>query len=264
MPKPAFNPIPLSVAIICKDNADTIGRTFDSVKELASEIIVVDSGSTDSTLELAEQAGAKVHREGWAGYIKQKNRALGHCTQPWTLCLDSDESISHECASAIRDAIERDEQGTGGFEINRKVYWAGTPLHHAWQPEWRLRLVRTKHAQWGGYDPHDELRLTDNAHTNRLAGEMRHDAIDTIGEFLARQVAHGRTAAAALHATGKTTTVSKLVTSPVAAWAKMLIARRAYKDGWRGWAAASSVALATIAKHATLLELTRTSERDGE
>ena len=266
MTQPAHQPapgdaLPLSVCVICKDNEKTIARTFDSVRAIASEIVVVDSGSTDRTLELARNAGAIVHQTDWPGYIAQKNRALELCTMPWVLSLDSDESIDDECARALRDAIASDNPSVGGYEINRRVYWNGAPLRRAWQPEWRLRLVRAGTAAWDGYDPHDELRLTSGARTERLKGEMRHDAIDTIGEFLARQVAHGRTAARALHERGERGSVRALATSPLAAWFKMLVLRGAYKDGWRGWAASSSVALASIAKHACLLELTMTDKR---
>ncbi len=259
-PTPQRDALPLSVCVICKNNEATIGRTFDSVRGLASEIVVVDSGSTDRTLDLAREAGATIHNADWPGYIAQKNRALSLCTQPWILSLDSDESIDDECADAIRAVIQNDDASTGGHEINRRVYWDGVPMKHAWQPEWRLRLVRAGSAEWGGYDPHDELRLTDGASASRVQGEMRHDAIDTIGEFFARQVAHGRTAATALHAQGERGSVRALVTSPVAAWFKMLVVRGAYKDGWRGWAASSAVALASIAKHGCLLELTKSKE----
>jgi len=263
-PHAPANLLPLSVSVICKDNERTIGRTFDSVRGLASEIIVVDSGSTDGTLELAEQAGATIHRTDWPGFIEQQRRALALCAQPWILILDSDESIDDELAHAVRDAIEKDEPGILGYEINRKVYWNNTPLHHAWQPEWRLRLIRKNAATWGGYDPHYELHLLKEGRTGKLVGTMRHDAILSIGEFLERQVVHGRVAAKSLAANGTTGNVRKLVTSPIGAWFKMMFVRGAYKDGWRGWVAGSSVALAAIAKHAALLEITRSKGDDRE
>ncbi|MEQ9616575.1 MAG: glycosyltransferase family 2 protein [Phycisphaerales bacterium] len=257
------NPLPLSVAIICKDAGATIERTLASVKGLASEIVVVDSGSTDETLAIAERHGATVHREGWPGFAAQKNLAMSRCSKPWILCLDADESLDDACAQSIRDVIARSDAGDG-YEVNRMVHWNGTPLRHAWHPEWRLRLVRAGAATWTGERVHESLVLNNGTPTARLGGTVRHDAIGSISDFLARQITYGRLSAETLAERGERGSVRKLVTSPVTAWLKMLIARRAYKDGWRGWVAASSVALASIAKHAALLELTRDAEqRDG-
>ena len=79
------------------------------------------------------------------------------------------------------------------------MWYAGRFLHHAWQPEWRTRLVRNGQAAWGGYDPHDVLDLTPEAHrrlrVERISGVMRHDSISTIAEFLAKQASHARVGA---------------------------------------------------------------------
>jgi len=265
MTTPPDNKLPLSVAVICKDAAKTIGRTLESVSEIASEIIVVDSGSTDGTIEIAERAGATVHREEWLGFENQKTLAKSHCTQPWYLSLDADESLDRTCADSIRRTIEQDDSTHDGFEVNRVVYWDGVRLRYAWQPEWKLRFARTESCTWAGGRVHESLELSDGSSPGRLGGIVRHDSIGSISDFLARQIAYGRLSAESLAERGERGSVRKLVSSPVGAWLKMLIARRAYKDGWRGWVAASSVALAAIAKHATLLELTRThAEREHE
>ena len=84
----------LSVSIVCKDNASTIGRTLESVKGLvgaAGEIVAVDSGSTDGTIAMLEAAGARVVRSAWMGHVKTKQFALEQCAREWVLCLDSDE-----------------------------------------------------------------------------------------------------------------------------------------------------------------------------
>ncbi|MEO0631963.1 MAG: glycosyltransferase, partial [Planctomycetota bacterium] len=85
----------LSVAIVCKNNADTIGRTLDSVRHLddSMEIVAVDSGSTDDTKPMLREAGARVIESDWLGFVKTKNKALAECTGEWVLALDSDESV---------------------------------------------------------------------------------------------------------------------------------------------------------------------------
>lgn len=251
--------LPLSVAIICKDNAATIARTIDSVRAIAAQIVALDSGSADATIELLESRGVEVRRVDWPGHIAQKNRALDACTQPWTLSIDSDESLEPELVRSIRDAITRDDPAIAGYEVNRKIFYAGRMLDHAWQPEWRLRLVRTGKARWGGYDPHDKLQCTEHgARTARLEGTMRHDALPTIGAFLHRQIEHARIAARSYQSMNKRTSALKLIASPAGAWLRQMVLRSAWRDGWRGCVAAGATAVAAFAKHAVLLEQLRT------
>lgn len=258
--------LPLSVAIVCKNNERTIGRTLASVQGLASQIVAVDSGSTDGTIAHLESAGAEVTRHEWLGHIRTKQMALDLCAQPWILCLDSDESPQPALLRSIREAVERDDKGVAGYEVNRKIWWAGAFLNHAWQPEWRLRLVRRGGARWGGYDPHDALEVVPApggafGRVDRLSGDLRHDSFETMAAYLAAQVGHSRVAARSYASLGRSAGVTKLVTSPVGAWLKQMALRQAWRDGWRGWSAASATAAAALMKHLILLEESR---RKGE
>lgn len=251
-------PLPLAVAIVCRNNEATIGRTLASVRGLTAEIVAVDSGSTDGTIALLEREGARVVRHEWLGHIRTKQMALELCEQPWILSLDSDESLTDDLRYALRDAIERQDHAVAGYEVNRKVWWAGAFLEHAWQPEWRLRLVRRGSAKWGGYDPHDALEPRPGAgRIERLRGDLRHDSFATMADHLAGQVAHARVAARSYKAMSRRASVLNLVVSPVGAWLKQMVLRSAWLDGWRGWAAASATAAATLMKHLILLEETR-------
>lgn len=250
------NPLPLSVSIVCCNNESTIARTVESVRSLASEIVALDSGSTDSTIKILEIAGARVIRQPWLGHVKQKQAALELCAQPWILHLDSDESLEPELQSAVRRALEADDPDIAGYEMNRRVWWAGAMLNHAWQPEWRLRLVRRGSARWTGYDPHDKLEQLPSSlgRIERLMGIMRHDTIPTLAEFLRRQVSHAEIAAESYEHSGRRASYLSLITSPTGAWLKQMIVRRAWLDGWRGWAAASATATGALMKHMILLE----------
>lgn len=251
-------PLPLSVAIVCKNNASTIGRTLDSIKGLAAEIVAIDSGSTDDTIAMLERAGARVVRSAWLGHVKTKQFALEQCTQPWVLCLDSDESVEPELAREIEAALSRDDPSIRGYEVNRKIFYAGKFLNHTYQPEWRLRLVRKGAAAWGGLDPHDKLSLTATGgargRVERLRGDLRHDSWTTIAEHLSKQVGHARVSAESLFNEGRRTNGGRLVVSTVGALFKQVVLRSAWRDGWRGWAAAGSAAAGTLMKHVILLE----------
>ncbi len=290
----ALEPLPLSVAIICKNSAGTIGRTLGSVAGLAEEVVAVDSGSTDGTIEMLERCDppARVIRTEWKGYIATKQMALEACTRPWILCLDSDESVLPELAEAIRGAIggkggslagsgaTRHSQsvvtppprgaggeggGVAGYEVNRKVFYRDRPLDFAWQPEWRLRLVRRGRARWAGLDPHDRLELLPGGEdgVGRLRGDLRHDSIGTFSAFMAKQALHARTMAWSMWQEGQRGSLWRMTTSPVGAFLKQLVLKQAWRDGYRGWLAAASTAAGALMKHAILVEISR-AERGAE
>lgn len=257
---PDADPLPLSVAVICRDNERTIGRTLNSVRDLARQIVVVDSGSTDGTLNLARSAGAEIVEQEWLGFGAQKNVAAKHCREPWILFLDSDESVEPNLAAAMREALKHDDPAIGGYEMNRAIVFAGRMLQHAWRPEWRLRLVRNGWAAWSDDRVHESLDFIDahaDARIERLRGDLRHDAIPSITAHLAKQLEYAELGATDYIAKGRTGRVSSLVTSPIGAWAKQILRRQAWRDGWRGWSAASISACATLMKHLVLLERTR-------
>ena len=247
----------LAVAIVCKNNQATIGRVLDSVRTLVvngGEILAVDSGSTDNTLPLLEAAGARIIRTEWKGHVATKQLALELADRPWILCLDSDEPVEPDLAESITQAIAENDPAISGFRVNRKIWYAGRFLNHAWQPEWRLRLVRKGHAFWTGLDPHDRLELN-TGDVADLEGTLRHDSFATFIEHLGKQVAHGKTAAQSLHRAGKRGSYFRLLVSPPGAMFKQLVLRSAWRDGWRGWLAASSTAAGALFKHMALIEL---------
>jgi len=255
---PTDAPLPMSVCTVCCNSESTLGRTLDSVQGLCSEFVALDSGSTDTTIDLLQKAGATIVNQPWLGFAKQSQRALESCTKPWVLHLDSDESLTPELCESIRQAIVRDDPTIAGYDINRKVWYADRPLEHAWQPEWRLRLVRRELAHWVGYNPHAHMEIIPSAQPNRVAqlmGDMRHDSIDAgITEFLKKQATHAKAAAKSCVEMGRAPSRSRLVFSPVSEFAKQLILRSAWRDGWRGWVASSASAVAVAMKHAAIFE----------
>lgn len=256
-PEPPAN---LSVAIVCKDSGATIGRTLESVRNLAAEIVAVDSGSTDRTIPLLEAAGARVVRSEWLGHVRTKQKALELCTGAWVLCLDSDESLEPDLAASVRGALARPGAGVDGYEVNRRTYYRARPLRHAWQPEWRLRLVRRGAAAWGGLDPHDQLRLASGGRAARLAGVLRHDSFPTFAEHMRKQWLHATTMARSLHGAGVRGSYARLLLSPTGAMVKQLVLKRGVLDGYPGWLAAASTAVAALIKHATLIELDQSGD----
>ncbi|GIW73825.1 MAG: beta 1,4 glucosyltransferase [Phycisphaerales bacterium] len=249
-------PQPLSVVIVCKNSAATLGRTLRSVQGLGREILAVDSGSTDGTIDLLHEHGAQVIEHPWMGYVKTKQFALERCSQPWALSLDSDESLTEPLRRAIEALDLQAEQGPTGYRVNRKVYYRNKPFEHTWQPEWRLRLVRTSRYRWRGLDPHDELAPIDpGERIEDLPGDLRHDSFSSFAELMRKHVGHAQLMAQSLHQAGRRVGPLRLAFSPVTAFVRHAIVQRGYRDGPRGWAAAGAMAAYTLMKYVCLLDI---------
>lgn len=260
----------MSVFIVCKNGEATIGRLLESARGVAREVVALDSGSTDGTLGLLEGAGARVQRVEWAGYIRTKQRAAEACTQEWVLSVDADESMEADLVESLRTALRGDTTGVDGYWVNRKVWYAGRFLEHAWQPEWKLRLVRRSlivsgRAGFTGTDPHDELTIKGEggkaAVTRRLKGTLRHDTIADMPRFLAGQVRLATIGAENRARAGGRGSAWRMIGSPVGAFFKQVVRRSAWRDGWRGWAAAGATACHAMMKQVVLMER---AGRDGE
>jgi glycosyltransferase involved in cell wall biosynthesis len=148
----------LSVAIVSLNEEANLGRTLEGVK-WADEIVVVDSGSTDRTGEIARAYGARVIIEPWRGYVAQKQFAIDLCTKDWILLLDADEDVSPELAEEIRAAIA-DPNAVSGYKLPRKNLFLGRWIRHGgFYPDPKLRLFRRGQGFVTGHDPHDRCEL---------------------------------------------------------------------------------------------------------
>lgn len=245
--------LPLSVAIITLNEEEHLPRCLASVRELASEIVVVDSGSTDRTAEIARAAGAVFLSESWSGHVAQKNKALAACSQPFVLSLDADEEVSPELAAALRRLFADRLPGPDGFWINRRTFYLGQWIRHTWNPEWRVRLVRRERARWAGRDPHDKLEVA--GHTARLTGDILHYSYSDLQDHFGRMLRYARISAETLRRDGHRCQWYHLVFSPWLAFLKKLILRSAWRDGWRGWIISVATFFSVFAKYAFRLEM---------
>ncbi len=250
---------PLSVAIITLNEERNLSRCLASVRDLAVEMVVIDSGSTDKTGDIARSCGAIFEAHPWQGYVAQKNIALKRCTQPWVLCLDADEALSPELAQSISRIFDAGDPKENGFWVNRRTFYLGDWIRHAWYPEWRLRLVRGNLAAWGGLDPHDKLEIP--GPTARLEGDLLHYPFRNLQEHLHSSIKHARTMADSYAREGRKFHWHLLLLSPWATFFKHLVVKQGWRDGWRGWLIALSKFINVFAKYAFLLEAER---RAGE
>jgi glycosyltransferase involved in cell wall biosynthesis len=150
----------LSVVVITKDEEDRIERLLKSVA-FADEIIVVDSGSTDATVDIARYNRAQVVYREWTDYVDQKQYAMGLANCEWILNLDADEEISQESANEIRDAVQSSPAHVSGFSLPRISKYLNRWIRHGgWYPDRKIRLVRRGASKWIGDGLHEKLEVS--------------------------------------------------------------------------------------------------------
>ena len=231
----------------------TLPDSLRASQALSNDIVVIDSGSTDGTIEYCQSHGIETHHRNWTTPTEQKSAAMKRCGEAeWTLLLDSDETMSAELMASIRTNLVDAPATFTGFELNRMTWLGGRPLRHAFQPEWRLRLVRTRLAIITS-DPsgtHDHLEVTSGT-CQRLSGVLRHDSWVDAEDMLARGVHWGVRTGRSARRGGR---IHNICFNPAWSFLKQLLVKRAILDGWRGWVAAAGVASQTLAKHIACME----------
>ncbi len=183
--------LPLSISIISLNEEANLRRCLASIGDLAQEIVIVDSGSTDRTAEIAAEFGAQFIHQDWLGYTAQKNHCLTRCSQPWVLALDCDEELTPELRNSIQAFFANgDDQRFDGAWMSRLVWFMGRWIHHGdWYPDRKIRLFRRAKSQWaadGGGQVHERLDVAGPCTT--LRGDLLHYSFKNIQHYLVKHV----------------------------------------------------------------------------
>lgn len=178
--------VTISVVLITQNEETNLPRTLESVLPLVldgrGEIIVVDSGSTDRTLEIARSFGAKVFSETWKGFAAQKNSAMEKASGDWVLQLDADEALEPELAREITTALNSSSE-INGFWIPRKNFFLGRWIRHGgFYPDPKLRLIRRGIGKFEEYGAHPTIKIT--GQTGQLDHALIHDAYPTLRGYI--------------------------------------------------------------------------------
>lgn len=249
----------LSLVVIAKNEAERIERCLASVP-FATEKVVLDSGSTDGTPEVAEAAGARVIRTDWPGHVAQKNRGLEAATQPWVLSLDADEWLSEDAQREIPARLAGSE--ADGMSFPRCSCWLGTELRHGrWYPDRRIRLVRRGKGTWVGDDPHDRLEVSGTV--ERLKGDILHVPYRDLSHHLDTIDRYTRVAAHSLHSRGVRARWWDVVGRPPAHFVNAFWLRRGFLDGVPGFAVATLGSTYVMCKWLRLWQVQQRREEGG-
>ena len=226
----------LSVVLITLNEAANLPRTLASVS-CAQEIIVVDSGSTDATMEIAKSLGARVIKEPWKGFAAQKNSAIAHATSEWVLSLDADEEVSPELAREIKALLEG-EPPFSAYRIPRLNHFLGRPLRHGgYWPDPKLRLFRSGAALFAERPVHETMEADGPVGT--LANPLLHHCYPTLEDYIEHMNRYSSAGAQMLVASGRAPrTVLSLawnaLLNPAATFVYNYVCRLGFLDGREG------------------------------
>lgn len=246
----------LSVTIITHNEAHNLPDALASVA-WADEIVVVDSESTDQTVEIARAAGARVIIHPWPGYAEQKNFAETQASHPWILNLDADERVTPELKARIGQVIKAATPTHQAFYVRRRNCYLGRWLRHSgWYPDYQLRLYQRGSGQWRGEFVHESFHPHQTA--GYLEADLLHYSIRSLTEHHERLGRYTTLAAQRLKAEGKRVSVRHLVMLPALTFFKSYVLKLGVLDGLAGLYVSYFAAYYVFLKYAKRWEDQRT------
>lgn len=253
---PPSSPLPgLSVILITFNEASNIEACLASVA-FADQIVVVDGGSTDETVELARAKGAQVLVEkDWRGFGPQKNLALGHARHKWVLALDADERVSQALGQEIRQCISRDQPVV--LALPRLTSFCGQWINHCgWTPDYVDRIWQQGYGHFSDDQVHERL-VTHHLRRIRLKNKLLHYSYPTPGHYWDKLSRYSQAWASQRYTQGKTTSILRAALSGWVAFMRSYFVRLGFLDGAMGFAVCVMQAQAAFGKYFTLYCLHR-------
>jgi (heptosyl)LPS beta-1,4-glucosyltransferase len=244
-------PLPLSGVVIAKNEADRIGRCLQSMRAVCAEMLVLDCGSDDGTVEVARLAGARVEHQDWLGFAGQKNEAISRATQPWLLLLDADEWLAEGAEAELRAlfASGRVEQADV-WRLPRRNWFLGTRLRGQERAE---RLVRPDH-RYLPMHVHERPDLA-GKRVQDCGVVIEHNTARSLEQHRRKNSRYAQLWAQQKHEEGKRGSAIAPWTHAAAYWLKVYLMRGAWLEGRAGWQFHASHARAVIEKYQRLYAL---------
>ncbi len=250
MPRP-----PLSVTIITLNEERNLPRAIESVR-WADEVVVVDSGSSDRTVEIARELGAKVVHNPWPGYGKQKNFAQRQAAHDWVLNIDADEVVPEDLKKEIEDRLgQMASPGNSprGFYFPRKTFYLGRWIRHGgWYPNHLVRLADRRAASWTEPSVHEELRI--EGEIGALQNPLHHYTFSSIHEQILTNLRFSKLGYMDLIKKGQRASVTRLILKPFGKFIETYFLKRGFMDGLPGFIISVNAAHSMFLKYAYLIE----------
>ncbi len=241
----------VSVTVITLNESAQIERMLESV-QWASEILVVDCGSTDGTPEIAGKKNVRVLHHEFADFASQKNYAHAQASSDWILNLDADEICSPVLAREIQDLPE---ESAPAYAIRRKNYFQGRWIRHSgWNPDYKVRLYRKSQGTWKGM-VHESIHLNTKKNMPQLNGWIEHNTYRGFERYLDSVNRYAKLAALQMKEQGRSAGLADVILRPPAVFLKKLFLQAGVLDGAPGFMIAALSAYGTFIRYAMLREL---------
>ena len=172
----------ISACIISFNEEKKIEDCLKSLQPVVDEIIVVDSLSTDKTVEIVAKYTDKIYEQKFLGHVEQKNLAVSKASHDWILSLDCDERLSAQLQDSIKN-IKENLAAHDAYKMSRKTFYVYRWLNHCWYPDKKVRLFNKNKARWGGTNPHDKV-IVESDDIHELKGDILHYSFDSISEHI--------------------------------------------------------------------------------
>ncbi len=243
----------ITATVITLNEEHNIAAALESLS-WADEIIVVDSESTDRTVEIARGFTDRIFVRSWPGYSAQKNFAAEQAVNDWIFSLDADERVSKELANEIEQLKGGAEPEAAGFEMSRLTFYLGRWIKHSgWRPDYKLRLYDRKRARWRGDYVHETLVV--DGKIERLGGDLLHYTVRDASEHHLRMDRYTTLAAEQAYSQGKRASILSLLVSPAVVFLRSYILKLGFLDGVPGLAIARFAAHYEFLKNLKLWEM---------
>jgi glycosyltransferase involved in cell wall biosynthesis len=245
----------LSVIVITRNEERNIEACLESVA-WADDIVVLDSQSTDRTVELALTRTPKVHVVEWKGYAGTKQAALALTVHEWVLWLDADERVTTELAAEIRSVVASPPEGIAGYEVGRRAFFIGKWIKHCgWYPGYVVRLFRKTRGSFSASRVHEGLVLSGSS--GRLRGDLLHFTDETLYHYFEKFNRYTTLAAEEILARGGSFSLYDLIVRPPFLFVKMYLLRGGFLDGLHGLVLSLASAAYVFCKYAKCWDLER-------
>jgi glycosyltransferase involved in cell wall biosynthesis len=249
----------LSAIVITRNEAHNLRDCLQSMQGLVDEIIVVDSQSTDETVAIAREYGAKVSQPtDWPGFGPQKNRALDLASCDWVFSIDADERVTPELAAEIKQVVQAGQEDVA-YQVPRLSWYCGKFIHHAgWQPDYVLRLFKRGTAKFSDDLVHE--RVVTQARITSLQHHMLHYSYLNFSQVLSKVDAYSSASAKQAYARGKRSSVTGALGHGAWAFFRTFVIRRGFLDGAHGLALSISNAETSYYKYLKLWQMQQAEE----
>lgn len=248
----------LSVTIVTLNEAFNLPDCLESVK-WADEIVVVDSGSTDETIEIAKKYTDKVFYHPWSNYAAQKNWAIDQTSHPWTLSLDADERVTPPLCEEIQELLSK-TPSCSGYRIARKNHFLGRWIRYGgWYPDYTIRLFEKGQGRFPDRAVHESLSVTGSC--GHLENPITHYTYRTLRDYHERAGRYAALGARQMKKGGRSFYLFDLLSHPIWNFLKMYFFRQGFRDGLHGLLLALLYSYYTFLKYALLWEMKYEGEK---